>query len=201
MDLLVPLFSFAVSTSFPPGPNNLIMASSGAAFGLRRSLPTLIGFVIGFGFMNLTVGIGLAGMTSILPQLLRVLQFVGIAYFLYLAWRTATAEEATVSKRPSRPLMFIQAAAFQWVNPKAWIIAASAQAAYAGFGAGRSVRVGVIAATFMLIGTLSAATWLLFGRGIRTYLTTKSRRGIFGWGMAVLMVASIVPTVFSAMSR
>src|SRR4051812_15798766 len=116
-DLVTAFVLFAIASLFTPGPNNLMLMTSGVNFGFTRTLPHALGVVIGFGFLVLALGLGLGAVFEAVPGLYAVLKFAGAAYLLYLAWRIASAGPATIRKRDGRPFTFLEAAAFQWVNP------------------------------------------------------------------------------------
>src|SRR5262245_30490319 len=121
---------FAFATSITPGPNNTMVLASGANFGLRATVPHLIGIDLGFALMVVAVGLGLASLFVALPFLHAVLKYAGAAYLLYLAWRIASAGAPKVGETAGRPMTFLQAALFQWLNPKGWMSAIGAVATY-----------------------------------------------------------------------
>ncbi len=189
------LLPFAVAMSFTPGPNNLMLASAGARFGFARTLPHQAGVVLGFAVLTLTVGLGVAELIAAAPMLYMVMKVASIAYLLYLAWRIATAEGAKRGAEPARPMSFIQAALFQWVNPKGWVSALGAITAYTTLSANIRLQILLITLIFALVGVASTSTWAMFGQVIRRYLTTPRRRVAFNGVMAALLVGSIVPVV------
>lgn len=193
MDLLVALAVFCIVTLFTPGPNNLMLMASGLNFGFRRGLPHLLGVVLGFAVMVLIVGIGLGAIFAAWPILYVVLKYVGAVYLLYLAWQIA------VSLPPGQrgdaagvPIGFIQAAAFQWVNPKAWVMAVSAISTYAAIAA-FPLNAIVIATLFGVLGLASAVTWLGFGAALQRVLKDPRAVRTFNVIMALLLVASLYP--------
>lgn len=192
-DLLLALAGFCAVTLFTPGPNNLMLVASGANFGLRRSVPHLSGVALGFPLMVVPVGLGVMRVFDVWPVLHDVLKAVAVVYMVYLAWKIATAGEVQQAEAQARPLSFLQAAAFQWVNPKAWSMALGAIALYA---PGRDLS-GVlwIAGSFAVLGVLSALTWTGFGTGIRRWLADPVRLRWFNRGMAALLVAAMVPVL------
>src|SRR3569832_373328 len=139
---------FAAVASITPGPNNLMMMASGATFGLKRTVPHMAGVVLGFGAMTLAVGLGLAELLKASPILFAVLRWAAAAYILYIAWRMVTAKGAGVAMTDEHPMSFLGAVAFQWVNPKAWVMAVAAVGTYAERGR-FLVDVVVIALVFM----------------------------------------------------
>ncbi|MCB1490082.1 MAG: LysE family translocator [Bauldia sp.] len=188
---------FALVTLFTPGPNNIMLMTSGLNYGLRRALPHLFGVAIGFGAMVLGVGIGLGAVFETYPALYPVIKYVGVAYLLYLAWVIATAsphdDQAGVVTE-GRPISFLQAAAFQWVNPKAWVMAVGAVATYAAI-ARFPFNMAIIAGVFASFGIVSSWTWIMFGSVLRRFLRTARAVRLFNIAMGVLLVVSILPVL------
>lgn len=192
-DLLFALILFAAVGSITPGPNNIMLLTSGANFGWRASLPHLLGICVGFPVLLLAVGLGLAETFVRVPASAVVLKWLGAAYLLYLAWRIANAAAPQgQANRPARPMSFWEAVAFQWINPKAWMMAASAFSAYVPPGGGW-LAIGAVAAIFAVFGTPCVAAWMLFGTGMRRFLAMGSRARMFNLTMALLLVVSLVP--------
>jgi threonine/homoserine/homoserine lactone efflux protein len=187
---------FAVVAAFTPGPNNLLLAASGANFGIRRTLPHLLGVVCGVPLLVLAVGLGLGSVFQRHPDVHTVLKFVGAVFLIYLAWRIATAGPTTTDTAPGRPLTFLQAALFQWVNPKAWIFTISAIATYTTVGGRAAVEIAVILVVSALTTIGATITWAAFGAGLNRFLQESPRLlRAFNIGMALLLVLSIVPMV------
>jgi threonine/homoserine/homoserine lactone efflux protein len=193
-DLFLALAAFAFVSSITPGPNNLMLMASGATFGLRRTLPHMLGVALGFGLMVFLVGLGLAGLIATIPAAGLGLKLVSVAYLLYLAWRIATAVPAEPGTRPDgRPFSFWQAAGFQWVNPKAWTMALGAVALYA---PDRSIAaVGLVAAVFTAINLPSVSVWAAAGSQMARLLRSPQALRRFNLAMALLLVASLAPIV------
>ncbi|WP_428927644.1 LysE family translocator [Marinibacterium sp. SX1] len=192
-DLLVALALFAFVSSITPGPNNLMLMASGANFGFRRSLPHMLGIGIGFTLMVLLVGIGLSQVFAAFPALHQVLRVVSIVYLLWLAWKIAHAAPARPGAATGRPMTFLQAAAFQWVNPKAWTMALTATTAYA--PAQTLAAMALVALVFGLVNLPSVSTWTLAGQQLARLLTSPARLRAFNWTMAGLLVASLIPVI------
>ena len=192
--LFAGLLMFAFAGSATPGPNNLMMMASGAYFGVRRTVPHMAGVCLGFGAMTLAVGLGLAGVFDVAPWLYLVLRWGAAAYIVYLAFRMVTAKGMGVAVTDIEPMTFGHAVAFQWVNPKAWVMALGAVGAYA--ETGRFVLdVAIIAAVYMVVTVPSSLTWTAFGAGIQRFLRRKWALHAFNWTMAALLVASLYPLV------
>src|SRR5437773_1349241 len=126
LDLLAALIAFAFVTSITPGPNNLMLLASGVNFGFRRTLPHMLGVGLGFGFMIMVVGLGLSQLFARYPGSYEALRWAGAAYMLWLAWNIANAGPVGEGESRGRPMTFLQAAGFQWLNPKGWVMAVSA---------------------------------------------------------------------------
>ena len=194
---------FAFSTTMSPGPNNLMLATSGATFGFRRTGPHMLGITAGFPLMVIAVGLGMGGVFAAVPQLHAVIKYAGAACLLVLAWRVGTARapaggelDPPARAGAGRPLTFVQAALFQWVNPKAWIMALGSVATYTTVGGQVLAEVLVIAGVFGVVSLASTATWTVAGVGIARLLR-GSARGLraFNVVMALLLAASVIPFI------
>ena len=194
MDLHPSFILFAITAAFTPGPNNIMIMTSGLNFGVRASLPHLLGICFGVPTMFLAVGFGLGYVFERYAALHEIIQVAGILYLCYLAWLIARAEPASSKDSGrSKPFSFLQAAMFQWVNPKAWIMGTSAIAAYTTVGADVNMQIIMIALVFCVIAFPAAGSWLVFGAGLNRLLANPLHRRIFNISMALLLVASIVP--------
>lgn len=191
-ELLTAFVVFALATLFTPGPNNIMLMTSGLNFGFRRTLAHATGVTLGFGFMVLCVGFGLGAIFAAFPTLHTVVKFVGAAYLLYLAWRIATADGAMHGEAGGRPLTFVQAAAFQWVNAKGWVMAVGAVTTYAAI-ARFPFNTLLLAGIFTTLGAVSSLTWLLFGTGLRRIVSDAKAVRVFNIVMAALLVGSLIP--------
>ena len=193
-ELFLALAGFALVTSITPGPNNLMLMASGANFGLRRTLPHMLGVALGFVFMAALVGVGLAQIFEAYPALHDVLKAVSVAYLLWLAWKIANAAPAAPGEAAGDPLTFLQAAAFQWVNPKAWTMALTAVTVYAPEGGVAGVL--LVAVVFGCVNLPAVGSWALIGVQMQRLLTNPARLRTFNWVMAALLVASLWPVLF-----
>lgn len=193
LDVLLALVAFAFATSITPGPNNLMLLASGLNFGVRRTVPHMLGIGVGFVVMVVLVGLGLGRVFDAWPMLFGVLKVAGALYLCWLAYGLARAgplQEGGPAR--GRPMTFFGAAAFQWVNPKAWVMAVSATATYArpeDFAA----SVLVVALVFGAVNLPSVSAWALFGAALRRHLTNPRRVRVFNLLMAGLLVASLWP--------
>lgn len=194
-ELLLAFVAFALVTSITPGPNNMMLLASGVNFGIRRSLPHMLGISLGFMVLVIAVGMGLGQLFERLPVLHDVLRYAGAAYLLYLAWKIAQAGAPQGRDTPSaKPFTFLQAAAFQWVNPKAWIMAIGAITTYTPHE-GFFTNVLLIAALFALVNCPSVGLWTVAGSLLRKWLDNPRALRAFNIGMALLLVASLYPIV------
>jgi threonine/homoserine/homoserine lactone efflux protein len=194
--LLWALMGFALTTSCTPGPNNAMLTASGANFGFARALPHVFGVALGFPVMVLAIGVGLGTVFTALPWLHTALKYAGAAYMLWLAWRVANAGRGH-GPGDAKPIGFFEAAAFQWVNPKAWIMAVGALAAYTDPGANVWGEAARVAAAFLFAGFVSSTLWCGFGVAIGRLLKTDAAFRLFNWAMALGLVASLIPVVMS----
>jgi threonine/homoserine/homoserine lactone efflux protein len=194
-DQLLALVVFSFVTSFTPGPNNLMLLASGVNFGFARTVPHMLGIGLGFMLMVMLVGLGVGQAFALFPWLHDAMKIGGFAYMLFLAWKIANAGTIGEGRAAARPMTFLQAAAFQWVNPKAWAMALSATATYT-LADDFVASVAVVAVTFGLVNLPTVSTWALFGVWLRRFLSDAKTVRYFNWGMAVLLVASLVPVLF-----
>jgi threonine/homoserine/homoserine lactone efflux protein len=189
-ETLAALAGLSFAMTWTPGPNNVMLAASGANFGWRRTVPHTLGVTFGFPLMLVLVALGLGRVFEAEPRLATALAWAGLAAMLWFAWRIATADAARAESR-SRPLSFLEAGAFQWVNPKGWAFAVLISATYA---TGPSALEGTVAAAlmFMVSGLGSSHAWTIFGAGAGRLLGTGARLRAFNWTMAALLVVSAV---------
>ena len=193
IDLLLPLVLFALATSVTPGPNNLMLMASGANFGLRATVPHMLGVGLGFVFLCLCTGLGLVQVFDRWPATKQALTVASAAYLVWLAWKFGTAAPLAEGAARGRPMTFLAAAAFQWVNPKAWAMAITAVTVYAGDRSAGAVA--LVAAVFGLVNIPSVGLWVVAGREIRRFLTSPARLRAFNWTMAALILATLWPIV------
>jgi threonine/homoserine/homoserine lactone efflux protein len=194
--LLYAFVVFAAVMCFTPGPNNVMLLASGLNYGLRRTLPHVAGVTIGFAFMIAVVGFGFGAVFTAYPVLQTILKYAGAAYLIYLAYAIATAAppdpEAAAQRRP---MTFIGAALFQWVNVKGWVMVIGTVTAYAAIA---RYPWNIILQTLLslLMGLLSTVTWTLFGTSLQSLVKSPGMIRAFNIAMAVLLLASLYP-VFS----
>lgn len=185
------LIALAVATLFTPGPNNVMLAASGANFGVRRTVPHLLGVATGFPFMLLVVGLMLGGLFQASALLRETLRWGGATLLVWIAWRIATSAGIASRDGSARPMGYVQAVGFQWINPKAWSMAVAATSQFI-LPSAPVVTATVVAATFLTLGLGSAATWTCAGEAIARWLTTDLRLRVFNALMAALIVLSVL---------
>jgi threonine/homoserine/homoserine lactone efflux protein len=193
LDLFLALIVFAFVTSITPGPNNFMLLASGVNFGFWRTVPHMSGIGVGFFSLLLGVGFGLGALLVAYPQLHIALKIAGGAYLLYLAWRIAMSRSLGDKNDVSaRPMTFLEAAAFQWVNPKAWVMAVTAMAVYTD-PEHPFLTVLLVATAFAVVNFPSVSTWAGFGVALRGFLADPVRLKWFNIAMGVLLAATLVP--------
>jgi threonine/homoserine/homoserine lactone efflux protein len=201
-DLLLALVGFALAGSLTPGPNNLLVLTSGINHGFSRTLPLIGGISIGFVAMLIIIGFGLGSAVQSHASLNLAFKIAGLCYMLWLAWKIATSApeaEAASAEAPARPpLSAVEGALFQWVNPKAWAVAVSATAAFAAPSAPWS-GLGWISGVFLVVALLSLSAWAAFGTLMRELVDTPGRMRAFNIAMATLLIASALPVAMDVM--
>jgi threonine/homoserine/homoserine lactone efflux protein len=188
----IAFFLFAIVAAITPGPSNLILTSTGANVGVLRGLPCLCGVAIGMGLMMFLLAFGLGSLVLESPVILQGLKWCGIGFLLWLSWKIATAgrSEATGEKEF---VGFWWAAAFQWVNPKSWLVSASAVGTYlqaeAGSAFAQSISFGLL---FVLAALPSCFVWLAFGATVQRFLHTERALRIFNVAMGAVLAGSVI---------
>ena len=193
-ELIAALAVFAFVSSITPGPNNLMLMASGANFGFVRTIPHMAGVALGFVFMVVLVGLGLSQIFETYPISHTILKVLSVAYLLFLAWKIANAAPIGGRDAAGSPMTFLQAAAFQWVNPKAWAMALTAVTVYA--PSNSALGMVIVAVVFGTINLPSIGSWTLLGQQIARVLTNTKRLVAFNWTMAVLLVLSLYPVLW-----
>ncbi len=192
-DAFLALLVYALVTSITPGPNNFMLLASGVNFGFVRTVPHMLGIGIGFLVLLLAVGFGLGAVLTAFPALHTVLKVAGGAYLLYLAWKIAMSRSmGAEAGAKARPMNFLEAAAFQWVNPKAWVMAVTAIATYTDTRQYFST-VLVVGVIFVLVNVPSVSTWAGFGSALRDWLSDPVRLKWFNMAMGALLAATLWP--------
>ncbi len=188
---LLALIGLAIATLFTPGPNNAMLATSGAHFGFRRTIPHALGVAIGFPAMVLIVGLLLGQLFQSSVLLREGLRWGGAVLLLWIAYKVAFSGGTETKSADARPMTFIGASAFQWINPKGWSMAIAATSLFIDPASPLHTAL-IVAAVFTLIGLMSSATWVGLGQVISRWLTTEARRRIFNVTMAALIVLSTI---------
>lgn len=189
--VLLAFCAFALVSSITPGPNNTMVLASGVNFGIVRTVPHLLGISIGFSFMVALVGLGLGSIFTEWPWMWNLLRVGATAYLVWLAWKLATAG-GVQDREVARPMSFLRAAAFQWVNPKAWVMAVGACSTYV-LDANIWVNALAMACLFAVINLPSVATWAVFGAALRRLLARPRVLRVFNVTMALLLLVSLWP--------
>ncbi|WP_374352124.1 LysE family translocator [Chitinimonas sp.] len=191
---LLSLALFAGVSSITPGPNNLMLLASGVNFGWKRTVPHILGISTGFALLLFAVGMGLGSLFVRWHWLQSLLHWGSMAYLIYLAWQIAGAGAVGEVSGQARPMRWRDAALFQWVNPKCWIMALGAFSAYVPAGAG---WMAILLATlvFAAINLPCVSCWALLGNRLRKLLSDPVRRRRFNWLMAALLLASLYPVL------
>jgi threonine/homoserine/homoserine lactone efflux protein len=192
-DAFLALLVFAFVTSITPGPNNLMLLASGVNFGFVRTVPHMFGIAGGFATLLFGVGMGLGAVLKAYPALDLTLKIAGGAYLLYLAWKIAMSRSlAAKGETKAVPMTFFQAAAFQWVNPKAWVMAVTAMAVYTNPEA-PFLSMLLVTAAFAAVNFPSVSVWAGFGMALRGFLADPVRLKWFNIAMGVLLAATLWP--------
>lgn len=200
LDLIIAFLGFAFASSVTPGPNNMMLLASGVNFGLKRTLWHVAGINVGFPLMLLLCGLGLGQVFTRYPQIYTVLKVLGILYMLWLAWKIARSGPVGEGREAGTPMTFWQAAAFQWVNPKAWAMVIGAIAAYT-VPENYTLSLLIITGVYCLTGTPGSLVWAAFGAAMRSFLRDPVKVRWFNYVMATLLVASLWPVVADLLFR
>jgi threonine/homoserine/homoserine lactone efflux protein len=196
--LLIAFVMFATVMFFTPGPNNIMLLSSGLTYGFRPTVPHIMGITVGFAFMIGAVGLGLGTIFIAYPVLQTILKYAGVAYLVYLAAHIAMSEPPSADQDNRRgPMTFWGAAMFQWVNAKGWVMVIGTITAYAAIAAypwNIVIQVGLS----LILGILSCTAWALFGTSLRPVLNSRRAVRAFNIVMAVLLLASLYPVFMDA---
>jgi threonine/homoserine/homoserine lactone efflux protein len=192
--LLIAFVVFATVMFFTPGPNNIMLLSSGLTYGFRRTLPHVAGITIGVAFMIAAVGLGLGSIFVAWPVLQTILKYAGIGYLIYLAAAIATSGPVSAQDNRRGPMTFWGAAMFQWINVKGWVMVIGTITAYAAI-ASFPWNIIIQVALCLLLGVLACSAWALFGSALRPLLTSPRAVRAFNIVMALLLLASLYPVL------
>ncbi|MBU2919289.1 MAG: threonine/homoserine/homoserine lactone efflux protein [Psychrosphaera sp.] len=196
IEIILALVLFAFASSISPGPNNLMLMSSGANFGFRKTLPHMMGVGLGFTLMVALVGMGVMQVFDLYPASYMILKWCSIVYLVYLSYKVATsAPPENKRANKAKPFSFIQAVLFQWVNPKAWTMALTSIGIYA---PDRDVKsVIIVALVFGAVNLPSISVWVVLGQKLQKILSSVKRLRIFNGIMAFLLLASLYPVLIA----
>ena len=196
LDTLIALFGILLAATWTPGPNNLMLASSGATFGFRATVPHIAGVALGFGFMLFSIALGMGEVFERAPVLHDILRWVGAALLLWVAWRIANTKSPGEPGARTKPFNFVQAAAFQWINPKGWAMCVALVGQFMQ-GDRLVFTAAVLALVSIVSGISSAAGWAVFGEFIQRWLKSPARLKAFNLSMAGIIVAGVVFVLWS----
>lgn len=201
MEVLPALLLFTASASFTPGPNNIMIMSSGLNFGVRRSLPHLCGICVGIAVMLIAVGSGAGYLFSEYQYIHEAIKIIGVCYLSYLAWRIATSAPRQQADTLAGPLTFMQAALFQWINPKALVMGTSAIATFTTVGSDLAPQIALIVLVFFIMAWPAVASWLLFGASLQRVLGNPIHQRRFNIAMALILMASMHQVIIELVLR
>ena len=196
MEYYLAVLAFTFVAGVTPGPNNIMLFSSGVNHGVKKSIPHYLGICFGFPLMVAAVGFGMGNVFRKFPEIHVIIQVLGVVYLLFLSWKIANAGQASETSNISAPLTFFQATLFQWINPKAWVIAIGAISTYTLPDNVTQSIIWIIIAYF-LMGFLAMGIWLFFGSILQNLLKDEKINHFFNWAMALLLVLSIFPMILS----
>lgn len=194
LETFLALLVYAFVTSVTPGPNNMMLMASGVNFGFVRTIPHMVGIAFGFFSLLIAVGFGLGAMLAAVPAAQTVLKIASVAYMVWLAWKVASSRSIGEGEVSAQPMTFLQAAAFQWVNPKAWAMALVAMGAYTN-AEHPVLSVLLVGIAFAVVNFPSVSVWAGFGVALRGFLADPARLRVFNIAMGVLLLLSILPIV------
>jgi threonine/homoserine/homoserine lactone efflux protein len=195
--MILSITSFALASTMTPGPNNIMLLSSGLTFGYKRTIPHALGVNFGFPAMVISVGLGVGKLFEIFPFIYIILKVFGITYLLWMAWHIAnTKGSPSTANKKDKPFTFLQAALFQWINPKAWVMAITSTAAFITDHQIASIQVMIIACIYFFCAILSTNSWALGGVMLKRFIQNERLVQIFNVTMAILIVGSILPFIF-----
>jgi len=193
--MIVSIATFTLSTVLTPGPNNIMLLSSGLTFGYKKTLPHILGIIFGFPFMVILVGLGMGVVFENYPFLFQIVKVIGILYLFWLAYKIANSADNYDTTIKSKPLTFLEAAAFQWLNPKGWIMAITSVSVFVTSSQNYFMQVVFVSFIYFLSGMISTNSWTLGGVLLKKFIKSEKSIGIFNKLMALLLVLSIIPFI------
>lgn len=196
LTMIISIASFALASTMTPGPNNIMLLSSGLTFGYKRTIPHALGVNFGFPVMMLCVGLGVGKLFEVFPFIYIILKVAGISYLLWMAWHIAnTKGSGSTENKKDKPFTFLQAALFQWINPKAWVMAVTSTAAFITDHKIAFIQVTIISCIYFICAIFSTNLWSLGGVMLKRFIQNERLVQIFNIAMAILIVGSILPFV------
>jgi len=191
-DQIIAFALFTIAAAGTPGPSNVLLTATGANVGIARGLPALFGVTFGMGLMMFVVAFGLGGLIFDNPTALAILKWIGIAFLLWLSWKIATAERSNNTEN-QKPVGFLAAGAFQWVNPKSRLVCAGAAGTYLDAGSGNALIQALSLGGIFILGSLpSCFPWLAFGAVMQRWLSSDKALRAFNISMGALLAASLL---------
>lgn len=197
--MLISIIIFSFSSFITPGPNNIMLLSSGLSFGYKKTIPHMLGVILGFPLMIFAIGIGLNVVFERYPFIYTLLKIVGSIYLFWMAYKIAYNKgkySIDNTNEKNKPFSFIQIVFFQWVNPKAWIMSVTTISIFISSNENSFYQLLIICFTHVLIGVISTNTWVLGGVFLKKFIHDEKNIGIFNKTMALLLIISIVPFLF-----
>ena len=195
--MILSIVSFGMASTMTPGPNNMMLMSSGLTFGYKQTIPHALGVNFGFPVMVICVGLGVGRLFEAFPFVYFILKIAGIGYLLWMAWHIANTKGSLDKENAKdKPFTFWQAALFQWINPEAWVMAITSTAAFITDHRVASVQVVIISSIFFLCAIVSTNSWSLGGVLLKRFIQNERLVRLFNIAMAILIVGSVLPFVF-----
>lgn len=199
LTMILSITSFGFASTMTPGPNNIMLLSSGLTFGYKRTIPHALGVNFGFPLMVICVGSGLGKLFEAFPFIYAILKVVGISYLLWMAWHIANPKGSfNTNNTKDKPFTFLQAALFQWINPKAWVMAVTSTAAFITDHQIASIQVMIISSIYFFCALISTNSWAFGGVVLRRFIQKQRFVQMFNITMAILIVGSIIPFIFKS---
>lgn len=201
LPLFIPMIGFMFVAAITPGPNNIMLASSGANFGFRRTIPHFMGVTFGFFVLMLLVSLGLGVLFEQFPMLQQIFRAAALCFILYLAWRIANSGKSAGASKRARPINFIEAASFQLINPKGVVMAITVNATFISPDAAYAPQIIALVGMFTLLTLISVMSWAGFGLVIGRFIQTDRRQTVFNVTMAILLLVSIMPVAVDMLAQ
>jgi len=195
MDNLLSIFLFSLVMTITPGPNNIMILASGLNFGIRKSIPNLLGIAFGFPIMLIAVGFGLDSLVTQKPGIYLFVKLASVGYLLFLAYKMFVTTQQKNLNQGAKPLTFIQAVLFQWVNPKAWVMIFSGIGVFT-TSTDMQTTTLIIALSFFIAIFPCNGSWLFLGSQMKKLIKTDFHYKVFNRTMATLLLVSVIPSVF-----